>query len=325
MGEASFVTPNPGPARRGWGAQAASVPGVAYLLALMLLGFSVFGPRFASVPNLLNIGTQSSILLLLALPMTLIIMAEGLDLSMGAVLGLSGITLAMALVAGYSIIMGLVAALLVGLSFGIANGLLVTLLEMPPFVVTLGTLGVAQGAALAVTDGQSVVGIGVGLSTLYSSRWLGLPFSVLVAMLTYGVFHFLLYYTRFGTYVFAIGGNREALILAGVPARLHQISIYALGGLMAGFGALLLTGRMNSGHPTAAIGMEFDAIAAVIVGGTRFERGDGWLPGTVLGVLAVGVLKNGLNIIAVPSSLQVASIGLLVIVALIIDSIRGRA
>ena len=94
---------------------------------------------------------------------------------------------------------------------------------------------------------------------------------------------------------------------------------------MAGFGALLLTGRMNSGHPTAAIGMEFDAIAAVIVGGTRFERGDGWLPGTVLGVLAVGVLKNGLNVIAVPSSLQVASIGLLVILALLVDSIRGRA
>ena len=94
---------------------------------------------------------------------------------------------------------------------------------------------------------------------------------------------------------------------------------------MAGFGALLLTGRMNSGHPTAAIGMEFDAIAAVIVGGTRFERGDGWLGGTVLGVLAVGVLKNGLNVLAVPSSLQVASIGGLVIVALLIDSIRGRA
>ena len=320
MGEVSRTA-----ADAGWGARAASVPGVAYLLALMWIVFSVFGPRFASVGNLLNIGTQSSILLLLALPMTLIIMTEGLDLSMGAVLGLSGIVLAMALVEGYPITIALLGALLVGLVFGVANGLLVTVLRMPPFVATLGTLGVAQGAALAVTDGQSVVGIGLGLSALYSSTWLGLPFSVLVAAATYCVFHFLLYHTRFGTYVFAIGGNREALILAGVPARLYQVSIYALGGVMAGFGALLLTGRMSSGHPTAAIGMEFDAIAAVIVGGTRFERGDGWLPGTVLGVLAVGVLKNGLNIAAVPSSLQVASIGLLVIVALLIDTIRGRA
>ena len=320
MGENSPIAADAGQRRR-----RARVPGVAYLLALMLVVFSVFGTRFASVPNLLNIGTQSSILLLLALPMTLIIMAEGLDLSMGAVLGLSGIVLAMALVEGYSITVALLGALLVGLVFGVANGLLVTVLEMPPFVVTLGTLGVAQGAALVVTDGQSVVGIGLGLSTLYSSTWGGLPFSVLVAASAYFVFHYLLYHARFGTYVFAIGGNREALILAGVPARLYQVSIYALGGMMAGFGALLLTGRMNSGHPTAAIGMEFDAIAAVIVGGTRFERGDGWLGGTVLGVLAVGVLKNGLNVLAVPSSLQVASIGGLVIVALLIDSIRGRA
>jgi ribose transport system permease protein len=103
------------------------------------------------------------------------------------------------------------------------------------------------------------------------------------------------------------------------------VLIYTLGGLMAGAAAFLLTGRMGSGHPTAAIGMEFDAIVAVIVGGTKLERGDGWLPGTVLGVLTVGVLKNGLNVMAVPSSLQIASIGLLVIVALLIDALRGRS
>ena len=307
-----------------WTAHAARIPGVAYLLALLLAAFSAFGSGFASIPNLLNIGTQSSILLLLALPMTLIIMAEGLDLSAGAVLGLAGIILALALVEGYGVLLALAGALGVGLVFGITNGLLVTTFEMPPFVVTLGTLGVAQGLALVVTDGQSVVGIGRELPALYAGTWLGLPFSVLVAAAAYFAFHILLYHTRFGTYVFAIGGNREALILAGVRVKLYHVSIYALGGLMAGFGALLLTGRMSSGHPTAAIGMEFDAIAAVIVGGTQFEHGDGWLGGTVLGVLAVGVLKNGLNIMAVPSSLQVASIGLLLIVALLIDSVRGR-
>ena len=325
MGETSSVRVNPGWANSGWIARMSAVPGVAYLLVLLFVVFSVFGPRFASVPNLMNIGTQSSILLLLALPMTLIIMAEGLDLSVGAVLGLAGIVLAMALVAGYGIPFALLAAVMVGLAFGIVNGVLVTSLMMPPFVVTLGTLGVAQGVALVVTDGSSVVGIGLELPMLYASTWLGLPFSVIVAGVVYVIFHFVLYHTRFGTYVFAIGGNSEALMLAGVPVKLYHVSIYALGGLMAGFGALLLTGRMSSGHPTAAIGMEFDAIAAVVVGGTRFERGDGWLPGTVLGVLAVGVLKNGLNIMAVPSSLQVASIGLLVIVALLIDSIRGRS
>jgi ribose transport system permease protein len=134
-----------------------------------------------------------------------------------------------------------------------------------------------------------------------------------------------LYQTPFGTYVFAIGGNREALTLAGVRADAYHIGIYTLGGLMAALGALLLTGRMNAGHPIAAIGMEFDAIAAVIVGGTSFERGNGWLPGTFLGVLTIGVLRNGLNVMAVPSSLQSASIGVLVIVALLLDSRRRRA
>jgi ribose transport system permease protein len=301
-----------------------SLPGVAYLLAGLLLAFSIFAPGFASVANLLNIGVQSSILLLLALPMTLIIMSEGLDLSMGALLGLAGVILASLLVAGVPLAAAASAAFAVGLTFGVVNGLLIVTLGIPPFVATLGTLGIAQGLALVATDGQSVVGIGDRLPELYASSWLGLPFSIVVAVLAYVVFHLLLYYTRFGTYVFAIGGHRDALGLAGVRVNLYHIAVYAVGGLMAGFAALVFTGRMNSGHPTAALGMEFDAIAAVIVGGTSFSRGDGWLPGTILGVLAVGVLKNGLNVIAIPSSLQVASIGLLVIVALLIDSLRGK-
>jgi ribose transport system permease protein len=265
---------------------------------------------------------QASILLLLALPMTLIIMSEGLDLSMGAVLGLSGVVLALILSGGGSLPAALGAALAVGAAFGAANGLLVVGLNIPPFVVTLGTLGIAQGVALVVTGGHSVAGIGATLPALYASTWLGLPFSIAIAAAAYLVFHGVLYHTRFGTYVFALGGNRDALVLAGVRAGVHHVGVYTLGGLMAGFAALLLTGRMNAGHPIAAIGMEFDAIAAVIVGGTSFERGNGWLPGTLLGVLTVGVLRNGLNVMAVPSSLQVAGIGLLVITALLIDSVR---
>jgi ribose transport system permease protein len=251
-------------------------------------------------------------------------MTEGLDLSMGAVLGLTGVVLASALVAGTGLFTAFAAALVTGFAFGITNGLFVVQLGLPPFVATLGTLGIAQGIALVVTNGESVVGIGPALPRLYASTWGGIPFSVLVAILVYAVFHFLLYYTRFGNYVFAIGGNREALVLAGVPARFFHISVYALGGLMAGFAALLLTGRMNSGHPVAAMGMEFDAIAAVIAGGTERQRGNGWLPGTVLGVLTIGILRNGLNVLALPSSLQVASIGMLLIAALLIDSLRHR-
>jgi len=296
------------------------VPGIGYLLIALLVVFSAFGAGFATAANALNIGVQSAVLLLLALPMTLVIMSEGLDLSMGAVLSLAGVVLATLLMNGRPLPVALGAAVGVGGAFGLANGLLVVGLGLPPFVATLGTLGIAQGLALVATGGQSVVGIGDALPALYESRLLGIPFSIVIALAAFAVFRFALRQTRWGAYVSAIGGNRESLVLAGVRAHRYHVGLYVLAGAMAGFAALLLTGRMSSGHPTAAIGMEFDAIAAVIVGGTSFERGKGSVGGTLVGVVTIGVLKNGLNVLEVASSLQVASIGILTIVALVIES-----
>lgn len=305
-------------------AQLARVPGVAIMLVAMLAFFAVVASGFASGANLSNVLVQSTILLLLALPMTLIIMTEGIDLSMGAVLTLCSIVLAMTTVSTGSLLLGLGAALLVGGVFGVLNGALVANLGIPPFVATLGTLGAAQGLALIVSDGQSVVGIPRHVREIYSGELLGLPIPILLGALAYLAFHGLLYYTRFGVYIFALGGNRDALTLAGVRWPRILVAVYALGGAMAGFAALLMTARMNAGHPTAAIGMEFDAIAAVALGGTSFERGNGWVFGTLLGVVTVGVLRNGLNLMAVPSSVQVTCIGALVIVALFIDGMRSR-
>lgn len=302
----------------------ARIPGVAIVLALLMIGFALANPRFATPGNLTNLLVQSTLLALLAMPMTLVIMTEGLDLSMGAVLTLASIALALTVVATGSAMLGILAGLAVGLFFGLANGFLVTALNLPPFIATLGTLGIAQGLSLVVTDGQSVVGIRPSIERVYSSALLGVPVPIVLAALVYGLVHVLLYRTRFGVAVFALGGNREALRLAGVSDRAMLVAVYAFSGLVAGFAALLMTARLNAAHPTAGIGLEFDAIAAVAVGGTSFERGNGWLFGSLLGVVAVGVLRNGLNLLAVPSSAQVACIGALVILAMFIDTLRGR-
>jgi len=302
-----------------------SIPGVAVMLALLIGLFGTVAPGFLSLANISNVLLQSTILTMLALPMTLIIMTEGLDLSMGAVVTLTSLAVAIVSLATGSMLLGLAAAIAVGIAFGALNGWLVAIPGIPPFVATLGTLGMAQGLCLIVSDGQSVVGIPRSVRDIYAATLAGLPVPVVVALITYAAFHVLLYHTRFGTYVFALGGNREALQYAGRSPARWLIGVYTIGGLMAGIAGLLMTARMNAGHPTAGLGLEFDAIAAVAVGGTSFERGNGWLFGTVLGVMAVGVLRNGLNLLALPSSLQVASVGFLVIVALFLDGLRSRS
>jgi ribose transport system permease protein len=300
------------------------LPGVAIVLMLLVVVFAVAAPGFISPTNVANVLVQSTLLLLLSLPMTLVIMTEGLDLSMGAVLTLTSIIVAIVSLATGSTALGLLAAVAVGTAFGVANGYLVAWLNIPPFVATLGTLGMAQGLALIASDGQSVVGIPRSVSEVYLAAPFGVPLPIVIGVVAYLVFHGLLYHTPFGTYIFALGGNREALTYAGLSPTKLLLAVYAISGAMAGFAGLLMTARMNAGHPTAGLGLEFDAIAAVAVGGTSFERGNGWLLGTALGVVAVGVLRNGLNLLALPSSIQVASIGALVIFALFFDGLRSR-
>ena len=302
----------------------ARVPGVAVMLVALIVLFTVASPDFATLPNLSNVLVQSSVLLLLALPMTFVIMTEGLDISVGAVLTLGTLSVAATALATGSIVLAFLAGLGTGLAFGLFNGWLVASLDLPPFVATLGTFSIAQGLALALSGGESITGMPPGLLAIYSGTILHIPVPIIIMVVAYALMHGLLYRTPFGTYVFALGGNREALVLAGIPRRLMLGAVYALAGLMAGIGALLLTARLNAGHPTAGIGMEFDAIAAVAVGGTAFERGNGWLFGTVLGVFAIGFLRNGMDLLALPSSLEVSCIGLLVIAAFLIEALKGE-
>ena len=294
-----------------------------FCLALALAA-AILVPGFATPENARNIGLQVAVLLMLAMPQTLIILTEGLDLASGALLSLCAVVMALTLAGSHGLLTALMFSMAAGLGFGLVTGFLVAYLGLPPFVVTLGVFGIAQGVALILTDGNAVTGIGPAAAAFYAASLAGVPVALLLSIGMAAVTYVALYRTRVGNYVFALGGNREALVLSGVNARAVLAGVYAFSGLAVGLAALLLVGRMNSGHPTGAIGMEFDAIAAVVLGGTSFEKGKGGLIGTVIGVATIGILRNALNLQGIESSVQVISIGVLVIAVVLLDRI-GKA
>ena len=299
------------------------LPGAVWALAVMAVAWTAFAPGFLTVGNLTNIGLQAAVLTIVALGMTLIMLTEGIDLSLGPVLGLAGVVLGLLVVAGRSLPVAMLAALAVGAGFGLLNGLLVAIVRMPPFVVTLGTFGMAQSLAMVLTEGNSVTGLRTSVRWFNEGIVLGVPVPLWATALVFAVTWALLYRTRFGRYVYAIGGNRRALRLAGVRVRVWHTAVYVYGGLLAALGAFIMTARMNAAHPTIAVGLEFDAIAAVVLGGTSFDKGRGGIYGTVAGALAVGVLRNGLNLVGLSTEWQVATVGLVIIAAIVLDALRG--
>jgi ribose transport system permease protein len=302
------------------------LPGAAYLLALLAAGFAFSSPEFLSGRNLGNVGLQAAALIIVSLGMTLVILTEGIDLSLGAVLGLCGVVMGLLLVThGVSLPVALGAALLIGVVAGMCNGALVAYAGMPPFIVTLGVYGIALSLAMVLTEGNSVTGLPQAVRWFNEGRWLGVPVPILAMLAVFALTWVLLYRTRFGRYVFAIGGNRRALELAGVPVRAWLVAVYAYAGLLAALASFIMTARMNAAHPTIAIGLEFDAIAAVILGGTSFDKGHGGIWGTLVGALAVAVLRNGLNLIGLSTEWQVAAVGLVIVSAVALDALRQRA
>ena len=301
-------------------------PGAAYLFVLLAAAFAFAAPDFASARNLSNVGLQAAALTILALGMTLVILTEGIDLSLGAVLGLAGVVMGIMLVShGASVPLAIGAALVIGLAAGAVNGAFIAWAGLPPFIVTLGTYGMAQSIAMVLTEGNSVTGLPPAVRWFNEGEWLGVPIPIWAVLATLALTYALLYHTKFGRYVFAIGGNRRALELAGVRVRLYLAAVYAYAGLLAALASFIMTARMNAAHPTIAIGLEFDAIAAVVLGGTSFEKGRGGIWGTVVGALAIAVLRNGLNLIGMSAEWQVAVVGIVIVAAVALDALRGRA
>ena len=301
-----------------------SAPGAVYLLALLSVGLTILTPHFFSVANLTNVCLQSAVLTIVALGMTLVILTEGIDLSLGPVLGLCGVVMAMVVVSGMPLWLAIGAAALIGAAFGTVNGTLVAYVGMPPFIVTLGTFGIAQSLAMVLTEGNSVTGLPEAVRWFNDGAPLGIPVPLWVTAVVFAITYVLLHRTKFGRYTFAIGGNRRALVLSGSNAGLYQVLVYVYAGVLTALASFIMTARMNAAHPTIGVGLEFDAIAAVILGGTSFEKGHGGIVGTLIGALAVGVLRNGLNLMGVSTEWQVAVVGIVIIAAVSLDSLRGH-
>jgi ribose transport system permease protein len=297
-------------------------PGAFYLLAIMSIMLSLWTPSFFTAANLSNVALQVAVLTIVALGMTLVILTEGIDLSLGPLLGLCGVTAALLVSAGYPLPIAMGGALLVGMIFGAVNGTLVAVVGMPPFVVTLGAFGIAQSIAMVLTRGDSITNLPPYYRWFNDGVFLGVPVPIWATIAIFAITWLLLYRTKFGRYVFAIGGNRRALILSGTRVDAYHIAVYVYAGLLAGVASFIMTARMNAAHPTIGVGLEFDAIAAVILGGTSFEKGRGGIAGTVIGALAVGVLRNGLNLLGVGAEWQVAIVGVVIILAVGLDSVR---
>jgi ribose transport system permease protein len=280
----------------------------------------ILTPHFLTVSNLLNVLEQTSINAVIAVGMTFVIISGGIDLSVGSLVAIAGVVLATLLQWPVSMPLAIVAALAVGFGFGGLNGVAIAWGRLPPFIATLGMMSVARGCALLFTDGRPISGFEPSFRSLATGRPLGLPAAVAVAAIVYICAQFILQRTRFGRYVYAMGGNEEATRLSGVNVRLHKTLVYGVSGLTSGIAAVLLTARLNSAQPIAGIMYELDAIAATVIGGTSLMGGDGGLGGTLIGALIMGVLRNGLNLLGVSSFLQQVVIGLVIVFAVLVDT-----
>jgi ribose transport system permease protein len=296
---------------------------VGTLVGLVLLCalLSYLSPFFLTTSNLLNVMEQTALNAVIAVGMTFVILSAGIDLSVGSITALAGVVLASRLQAGWPLPAAIGAGLLTGAACGLLSGLLITRGKLPPFIATLGMMSVARGAALVFTDGRPISGFDESLRWLSTGRIVGIPVPILLTIALYGAAVVLLNRTRFGRYVYAIGGNEEATRLSGVAVHFHKTLVYVLSGVTAALASVLLTARLNSAQPIAGMMYELDAIAAVVIGGTSLTGGLGTLGGTLIGALTMGVLRNGLNLLGISSFLQQIVIGFVIIAAVLMDSL----
>lgn len=294
--------------------------GILVFFALIVVFLAVAAPNFLTLNNLVNVVRQSSIIGLIALGMTFIMITSGIDLSVGSVVGLAGMVFAIfAPSSGEAFWWPLIAGLGVGLLVGFLSAALVVWGKILPFLATLATMAIARTAALVITGGQVVSDLS-GPAAWIGSGFIGpIPVPVIIFALAAVVCEFVLARTKFGSHVYAVGGNEESAKKVGISTNRVLFTVYLVGGITAALGGLVLTARLNGAAPVAGTGYELQVIAAVVIGGTSLFGGVGTIRGTVVGVLLLGVVMNGMNLLGVSSYYQQGMQGIILVLAVLLN------
>ena len=294
-------------------------------LIIIFIVFSLLSPVFFTAPNLINIMQQSAINAIVALGMTLVIISAGIDLSVGPVAALAAVVCASLMVAGVSVPLAVIAALLVGALYGLFNGVLIAYAGLQPFIVTLGGLSLCRAIALIYTGGNPIFGIPSSFRSFINGSVLGIPCPIIIAAVVAIVLYIILTKTPLGEYIFAVGGNEEAARVCGVPVAKTKIAVYVISGVLAAIAALILVGRLGAAEPTLGNLWEMNAIAAAAIGGASLMGGKGSVFGTILGAIILGSLTNGFTLLNIQSFYQLLVTGIIIIVAMLVDrATRGK-
>jgi ribose transport system permease protein len=314
--------------------------GIVVWIVVLGLVLAIATPRFLTISNLLIILTQSSIYAVMAVGMTFVIISAGIDLSVGSVAGFSSITMGMLIVSQtmyrdpaallnlgrdpWVLARAIIGALVVAALCGCVNGLLVAYAGLPPFIATLGMMGVARGVAAYVSAGYPAYGLPEPIKFLGQGKPGGFPMPIIIMILVAVIGQVVLSYSTFGARVFAIGGNRDSAYLSGINVKRTQLLIYTLSGFLAGIGSIVLSGRANLAHPDIALGYELFVIGAVVMGGTSLMGGKGGVIGSVLGAVLMAEVQNGINLLDISVFLMQPILGAVIVLAVFWDQLQKR-
>lgn len=293
-------------------------------LALLFIIMSIITTDFLTVDNLLNVARQSAVLCIMAVAMTFIIITGGIDLSAGSQLAVSGVLVSGLIIAGVPIPLAILVTILAGGMIGLFMGTVISTQNIPPFIVTLAMTTILSGIAFVYTQGTPVV-ITDAIFREIGRGYIGpIPTAIVIMIVVAIIGHVLLSHTRFGRYVYTIGDNEEAARLCGINVKWVKTGVYAFGGAITAIAGIVLASRLSSGSPNAGTGSELDAIAAVVLGGTNLFGGEGKITGTLMGVAIISILNNGLNLLNVSSYNQLMIKGVVILLAVWLNSIKAR-